>query len=498
METSPDPRQQNSDSGDSANLKLRTARTLKWNTIDRLSTQLLYALIGVVLAIRLPQADFGLVGAILVFQAFAILFVDSGFGSALLQLKHPTQQDYSTVFWFNFCVSVLVYAVLWFAAPGIAAIFQNQQELIPLSRAMFLTFVLTALSIVQTNRLMKRMEVKQIALANIVGLLISGATGIWMAYHGFGVWSLVWQTVLLSAVKSVWLWCTGRWVPTCWIRRESMKRIWRVGLGVFTSQFLNTLCLNIYSFIIGAFYNMTALGVYTQADKWSKMGSASLSQILTATFVPVLARFQDSMERYRAMMGKVNRFTAFVVFPVMGALIVIAEPLFHALFDTKWDAAIILFQILTARGVFVIYTSLFNNYLLALGHARSLVVVEVVKDVLLIGAIFATVWLKSVEALVWGQLAAGALTCLFTALIALRHSGYSAALFIRDAAPYVLLTLAVMAGAWLLVLVLSNPWLLMLSQLAGGAVLYCGVLSAFRSKVLADALDYLLGRFRRR
>ena len=107
-------------------LKNRTAKTLKWNTIDRFSSQLLYAVVGVVLANLLSKEDFGLVGALLVFQAFGILFVDSGFGSSLLRSKEVSERDYSTVFWFNLAVSVTVYAALFFCAPLIAEIFQNE------------------------------------------------------------------------------------------------------------------------------------------------------------------------------------------------------------------------------------------------------------------------------------------------------------------------------------------------------------------------------------
>ena len=139
---------------ESPSLKLKTARTLKWNTIDRVSSQVLYALVGIVLANLLSKEDFGLVGALLVFQAFGILFVDSGFGSALLRQKDPSRRDYSTVFWFNLAISLTIYAILFLCAPLIAKIFQGDQRLIPLSRVMFLSFILNGLGLVQTTRLM--------------------------------------------------------------------------------------------------------------------------------------------------------------------------------------------------------------------------------------------------------------------------------------------------------------------------------------------------------
>lgn len=479
-------------------LKLITARTLKWNTIDRVASQVLYAVVGIVLANVLSQEDFGLVGVIIVFQAFAILFVDSGFGAALLQKKNCDEADYSTVFWFNLGVSVAVYWILFFCAPLIADIFQGDRRLIPLSRVMFLSFILNGLGIVQTNRLMKKMDVKQVTIANVVGLTVSGGLAMGLALGGFGAWALVWQTVALGAVKTGWLWITGGWYPRLRFSRESLRSIWRIGMSVFSSSLLNTICLNIYNFVIGAFYNLRALGVYTQADKWSKMGSASISQVLTATFVPLLARFQDNRADFHRYMGRINRFAAFITFPALGALIILAEPIFHLLFGHKWDASIPLFQILCVRGIFVVLISLINNYILALGKARLLMTVEIVKDALTAAAIFSTIWFGSVELLVWGQMGASALTFAFVIALGCRATGYSLSRFLLDLMPYCALSMAAMAAASGLFFLLHAPALRILAGLSLGAVIYWGVLKIAGSVTLADAEEYLLGRFRRR
>ena len=479
-------------------LKLLAARTLKWNTIDRVASQVLYAVVGIVLANVLSQEDFGLVGVIIVFQAFAILFVDSGFGAALLQKKDCDEADYSTVFWFNLLVSVIIYWILFFAAPIIADIFQGDRRLIPLSRVMFLSFILNGLGIVQTNRLMKKMDVKQVAVANVLGLAISGGIAMGLALGGFGAWALVWQTVALGAVKTGWLWVTGRWHPELRFSRKSLQSIWRVGISVFSSSLLNTVCLNIYNFVIGAFYNLRLLGIYTQADKWSKMGSASISQVLTATFVPLLARFQDNRTDFHRYMGRINRFAAFIVFPALGALTVLAEPIFHFLFGSKWDASIPLFQILCVRGVFVVLISLITNYILALGLARLIMTVEIVKDVITAIAIFATIWFGSVELLVWGQMAASVLTFIFVIYLGCQSTGYPLFRFLKDLFPYCALSIAAMGAVFLLLCLLHGPTLQILAGLTLGGVIYWGVLKIAGSVTLTDAEAYLLGRFRRR
>ncbi|MDE7403161.1 MAG: lipopolysaccharide biosynthesis protein [Muribaculaceae bacterium] len=443
----------------SENLAGKTARTLKWNTLDRVASQIIYAVVGIVLANLLSKEDFGLVGALLVFQAFGNIFVDSGFGSALLQKKEPTDRDYTTVFWFNIGVSLTIYLILFFAAPLIADIFQGDRRLIPLSRVMFLTFVVNATAMVHTTRLMKEMEVKQVAIANSIGLIAGGVVGVVMALRGFGAWALVWQTLTSNAFKSAWLWIKGHWHPVGGFSMDSLRSFWRVGVSVFSSSALNTFFQYIYSFVIGAFYSLTSLGLYTQADKWSKMGSASISQVLTASFVPLLSKFQDDLAVFRSYISRINRFASLMAFPALVGLATIGTPMFHTLFGTKWDAAIILFQILAVRGVFIVLVSLYSNYLLALGYGKRLFAVEVVKDLMTMAAILITVWFGSVPLLVWGQFGASALTWVIVLVMTSRGTGVRIRTMIADLLPAGLITIIMVIGLWLIMQIDLAAWL---------------------------------------
>lgn len=483
---------------DDAPLKLKTARTLKWNTIDRLASQVLYGVVGIVLANVLSQEDFGLVGALLVFQAFAIIFADSGFGAALLQKKEPTDEDYSTVFWFNLVVGLAVYWILWFAAPLIADIFHGDKRLIPLSKAMFLTFVLNALAIVQTNRLMKRMDVKMIAVSNVVAQTAGGGLGIALALSGYGPWALVWQSVALAGIKTAILWATGKWMPSCWIKLSSLKGIWRIGLSVFSSSMLNTFFLTVYSFVVGAFYSIKSLGVYSQADKWSKMGTASLSQVLTASFVPLLSRFQDNAGEFRRYVRKINRFTAFILFPAMTGLAVVGAPLFHTFFGNKWDEAIPLFQILCVRGVFVVLVSLYGNYILSKGYGRRLFIIEVVKDASIAVAIISTVFFHSVQLLVWGQFWASLLTWVVIVCFTARAIGYPVVKMVGDLAPFLAASLAMCAVCAAIAAINMPPVACLLAEVCAGGAAYVALMWLCRFPELKDASAYIFGRFRRR
>ena len=480
-------------------LKLKTARTLKWNTLDRISSQVLYAVTGIVLANVLTKEEFGLVGAVMVFQAFASLFVDSGFSGALIQRKAPTDTDYSTVLYFNLGVSVLIYCILWLSAPLIDSLFNAGGALVPLARVMFLTFVLNATAIVQTNRLMKQMNVRMIAVSNAVGLVVSGATGIVLALQGYGAWAIVWQSIVLSAVKSGLLWATSRWRPQAVFSMASLRSIFAVGAGIMTSSFLNTVFQNIYSFIIGTYYNLANLGCYTQADKWSKMGVTSLSQTVTASFLPVLSGCQDDRPRFHRMMAKTNRFTAYVAMPCLVLLVLLSEAIFHTLFGTKWDEAIVLFQLLAARGIFVVLTSLYTTQITAIGAARKLVESEVVKDVLTVAAIIATIPF-GIEWLVGGQVIAAAVCFVYSQWLVARTTGYRVAAMLTEIAPYAAITLisAAPAAAVAYFVPQLHPVAMILAQTVAFAVPYVAINAMLHSRIQHDVLSYALGRFTRK
>ena len=480
-------------------LKLKTARTLKWNTLDRISSQVLYAVTGIVLANVLTKEEFGLVGAVMVFQAFASLFVDSGFSGALIQRKAPTDTDYSTVLYFNLGVSVLIYCILWLSAPLIDSLFNAGGALVPLARVMFLTFVLNATAIVQTNRLMKQMNVRMIAVSNAVGLVVSGATGIILALQGYGAWAIVWQSIVLSAVKSGLLWATSRWRPQATFSMASLRSIFAVGVGIMTSSFLNTVFQNIYSFIIGTYYNLANLGCYTQADKWSKMGVTSLSQTVTASFLPVLSGCQDDRPRFHRMMAKTNRFTAYVAMPCLVLLVLLSEAIFHTLFGTKWDEAIVLFQLLAARGIFVVLTSLYTTQITAIGAARKLVESEVVKDVLTVAAIIATIPF-GIEWLVGGQVIAAAVCFVYSQWLVARTTGYRVAAMLTEIAPYAAITLisATPAAAVAYFVPQLHPVAMILAQTVAFALPYVAINAMLHSRIQHDVLSYALGRFTRK
>lgn len=487
-------------------LKVRTARAVKWNAVDRISSQILYAVTGIVLARVLTPEDFGLAGAVLVFQAFASLLIDSGFSYALLQRKSPTHLDYSSVLWLNLGLALSIYILLYAGAPLIAMCFGGDERLIPISRVMFLTFILNASAIVQTNRLTKQMHVRPLAVANVISLLGGGVVGIWLAVAGYGAWAIVWQSIAIAGLKSVVLWLSSNWRPLWDFSWASIRGFFSVGSGMMLTSLLNTIFSYINSFIIGNRVGLAPLGYYTQADKWSKMGVMSIQQTLTSSFLPALSDAQDDPERLLRLCSKMNRTAAYVMMPALVGLMVMSRPVFHLLFGEKWDQSIVLFVLLLIRGIFTILSSLYTNYLLAVGRTRKIVRLEVVRDVLSIIALIFTLpylgissasdFLYGVKILLYGQVIAAIISWGVTLVYTCRTLNGSVGRFCLDLLPYTALTLAIAPGLYWISTMGWNPLLTLAAQALSGGLLYVGVNALLKSKVQSDAWQFIKGKMK--
>lgn len=471
------------------NLKSKTVNSLLWNTVNNVFTQLCYAVTGVILARLLPIPDFGLIGVILAFSAFVNVFIDSGFSMALIQKEKITEKDYSTVFFFNLFISCTLYIILFFAAPLIAYYYKNEQ-LILLSRVMFLNIIFLSFGLVQSSILMRNMNMKKLTIANTVSLGLSGTLALVMAFTGCGVWTLVVQTLSLSFFKSAILWLNTKWRPMLTFSKESFKSIFAIGSNILLTSFTNTFFQNIYSLIIGARYSTDALAYYTQADKWSKMGSMGLSQIIGFAFFPALSSIQSDKERMQRVFGKTNKMTSYLTFPVFIGLIVVSQSLFHVLFGTKWDASVVLFQLLTIKGIFFIFTSLLNNYIMATGKTRVIFLIEVAKDIIALILILITIKI-SIMALIIGQVVVGIIHYFITAWATEKETSYSVIRQFKDMLPYLVISLVI--GGMLLSLnaIISNDYLLLASQIAVGIGCYVLINQLLNSKIQKEILNLI-------
>ena len=204
-------------------LKQRAASGMAWAALQKYSAMGIQFISGIILARLLTPYDYGCIGMLTIFMVLAEAFIDGGFGSALIQKKRPTQEDYSTIFYWNLGVALLMYAVLYFCAPAIAR-FYDIPLLCDVLRVQGLVLFIYAFNIVQRNQLKKQLNFKVLSIVTITTSIIALSVTIVLAYKGFGVWALVVQHLITAAIPAVVFWFFIKWRPFFAVDRKNFNR----------------------------------------------------------------------------------------------------------------------------------------------------------------------------------------------------------------------------------------------------------------------------------
>ena len=230
-----------------SDLKQKAAAGMAWTAVQKYSTMIIQFISGIILARLLTPHDYGCIGMLSIFMALAETFIDGGFGSALIQKKNPTQQDYSTIFFWNLGMSAILYAVLFFSAPAIAR-FYDISLLCPVLRVQALVLFIYAFNLVQRNQLRKKLNFKLLSIITVTTSLISLGVTIFMAYKGFGVWALVAQNLISAAIPAIVFWFYVRWRPICFFSWKSFKELFGFGFYMFLTHLVNSFSLKLHIF----------------------------------------------------------------------------------------------------------------------------------------------------------------------------------------------------------------------------------------------------------
>lgn len=362
-------------------LKDKAISALIWNAIQRYGVLLISFLSNIVLARLLTPDDYGVVGLLTVFTALAGSVVDSGFSAALIQRKKVSQTDWSTVFFWNIAASILMYLILLITANSIAGYFK-QPILADILRFQSLTLLVNALCSVQTAKLTKELQFKRLAIRSIVGNLIGGCVGIILAINGFGVWSLAWQTVAISIASTLLLWSIAEWRPTFEFSMKSFKEMYKFGGFIFISGICDTLYSNLQSFIIGRFFSIRELGLYSQAKKVERVPVEGTSTVLSQVLFPVYASIASDREIHKKIVRKNITIITYITFPLMVMLIMLAAPIFYILFGTKWMEAVPMFQILCIFGMFSPLNRANSEIFRAIGDGKAYFNLQTTKQII--------------------------------------------------------------------------------------------------------------------
>ncbi len=476
-------------------LKEKTTKGLFWGALNSGTTQVLNLLIGIMLGRLLSPGEYGTVGYIAIFTAIAGNLQSSGFSTYLINMKHPRHEDYNAVFWFNILASFTLYTVLWFAAPLIAAFFR-QPALTPLSHLVFLSFVVGSFGITPAAYLTRKLMVKEMTLINSLALVLSGLTGVTLAFLGYSYWSLAWQQVLYITLLNIGRYHYVDWRPTWHIDLRPIGKMFGFSMNILVVMVMNTVSNNIMSVIIGKFFNKDILGNYSQAYKWNFMAYSLVSGTTQQVAQPVFASIADERDRERRVFRKMMRFTAFLAFPAMFGLVLVAREFILVTIGPKWTGAVPLLQMLAVSGAFFPFYTLYQNMVIGHGRADINMRFGVAQIVLQIAVVVATHSL-GIGGMVAAYSAFNIVWLLAWQVQARRLIGLRLRETAADIAPFLAAAAGVMALAGLATQAITNHAALLLSRVALAAVLYFAVMKAARVQILEDCLQFAKNKFKK-
>ena len=359
-------------------LKQKAIAGIFWNAVDRFGSSFFLFVSNLVLARLLSPDDFGCIGMLLVFISVSDAIIDGGFGSALIQKNNPTNTDYSTVFYWNLFLSLFLYAALYLAAPAIAK-FYEIPLLSDVLKVLGIMLIINAFILIQQNILKKRVDFKKIAKINLVAIITGTCAGIFFAFLGYGVWSLVIKSLTTGVMQCVAYWLNGHWRPQWTFSRASFSNLFKFGSFMFLNTVVNNLYHNILSLIIGKSFSAATLGYFTQARKLEDIPRNSLSSVINNVTFPIFSEIQYDKERLQNAARKCLKSMAFINFPLMMLLIVIAKPLIIFLFSEKWAQSVPYFQALCIYGLMTSLIELNSNIIISLGKSNISLLVRIVQ-----------------------------------------------------------------------------------------------------------------------
>lgn len=362
-------------------IKSQAVRGVMWNAIERFSSQGIQFVLTIVIARFLSPDDYGLVAMLGIFMAIAQTMVDSGFSNALIQKKNRTETDYSTMFYFNIMAAVFIYLLLFVSAPFIAD-FYSQPALVNVARVLGLGLITSSLGTIQMIRLMIVLDFKKLAVASLLSVVVGGSIGIWMAYHGYGVWTLVVQSLTGNLTWTATLWYLTQWRPAWAFSLSSFKSLFSFGSRLLFSNLLHTIYTNMYSLVVGKFFSASTLGFFNRAYTLGQFPVQNFGNVVQKVLYPIQCRFQDDNDAFNKIFVVYLQISASLLFPLMIGLAVLSTPVITLLLTERWLSVAPLLQILSLAFMWLPIMQANVSVLDAKGRSDYHMQSEVIKKVL--------------------------------------------------------------------------------------------------------------------
>lgn len=362
----------------SNNLRAKTLTGFLWRFLERVGAQGVQMIVSIILARLLAPELFGTITLISVFTTILSTFIDSGFGNALIQKNDADDLDFSSVFYFNITICVILYLIMFFCAPLIARFYKSDTLIAPI-RVISLTLIVSGVKNVQSAYVSRTMQFKRFFFATLGGTLGAAALGIWMAYAGYGIWALVAQYVFNNAVDTIILWITVKWRPKWMFSFERLKSLFSYGWKILASSLIDTTYGQIRQLIIGKVYSPSSLAYYDRGNSFPFAIVNNVNSSINSVLFPVMSSVQDDVENLKSMTRRAITISSYIMWPLMMGLAACAEPFVRLLLTDKWLPAVPFLRIFCISYAFYPIHSSNLNAIKALGRSDLFLKLEIIK-----------------------------------------------------------------------------------------------------------------------
>ncbi len=472
---------------------------LSWKFAERIAAQLVTFVVSIVLARVLDPSHYGLISIVTIFITLANTLVVGGFGNALIQKKNADALDFSSVLYFNVAFSVVLYMILFVAAPFIAAFYGEGYELLtPVLRVLGLRIIVAGVNSVQQAYVSKKMIFRKFFWATLAGTVVSAVVGIAMAYSGCGVWSLVAQYLTNTTVGTVTLAISLRKRPLLRFSFARVKGLMGYGFRILGTSLLITGFEELRALIIGKLYSSQDLAFFDKGKQFPSLVVTNINSSIGAVLFPKMANEQDDLERVKATARRSIRFSSFVMAPLMLGLAAVAEPFVRLLLTEKWLPCVPLLQVFCIFYLFQPIHTANMQAIKAVGRSDVYLWVEVIKKVIELGTLAAVMWI-SVDAIAVSMAVLATAFIFVNAFPNKKLIGYSIKEQVLDILPALGAALTMAVCVYLLgVLLPIGDLPLLIVQVVVGAALYIGLSVLIKSKELTLVLNVIKGKLKGR
>lgn len=410
-----------------------------WSGLEQFANQIIGFVISIILARLLLPEEFGLIAMFAIFIALGGAMIDSGLTQSLIRTDNPTDEEYSTVFYFNLIGSIVVFGIVAWSAPLLAN-FYDQPQLTNILRVYSIVFIINAFGAIQRTRLTKIMNFKTQMLVSTPSLIFSGVVGVGLALYGFGVWSIVWSRVTHAFTSSIQFWFWSKWRPLWFFSIKIFKRHFNFGFKLLFSRILDTVFNNLYPIIIGKYFTPAQVGFYSKADDLQMRPVGIISNVVSKITFPLFSEIQNDDLRLKYIYKRIMLSVIYFIAPILIFMAVLAEPMFRFIYTDKWLPAVPYFQILCVTGIMYPIHDYNLQILNVKGRSDLFLRLEIIKKI-----IISVILLISFQFGIYGLLYGSVVFSLLAFIVNTHYSGkfidYTALEQLIDVLPVMLLAI---------------------------------------------------------